>query len=417
MTAAVTAAPHALPLPVRALNGVGALIARGVPSLDEDALLARARRATGLSDFGDDWFRTPLRRLLHALETEAALTTLGRIIARRDLVRLLANRLRIEDALRRHPEITAARVPSPIVIVGLPRTGTSILHELLAQDPANRVPMTWEVAHPWPPPERATYDRDPRIAAVDRDLAGIDRLIPGFKAMHPMGALLPQECVVLMQHDFASMVWSTTHRVPSYQAWLDGHDMRPLYRSHRRQLQYLQWRCPGERWVLKSPGHLWMLDALLAVYPDARIVQTHRDPLTVVASLTSLVSLLRRLASDRIDPHEIGAYWTALLAAGLERCMATRDRLALPPSQVFDMAFAELLADEIAMVRRIYAHFGLTLSPGAEDRMRRFLADNARDKHGRHRYTLANAGLDVATERRRHARYQERFAIPSEAIA
>lgn len=413
----MSAATHALPLPVRALNGVGGLLARGglaLPGLDEETLLARARRATGLDDFGDPWFRAPLRHLLASLEGEAALTTLGRIIARTDLLRLLENRLRIVDAHRRHPEIGAAPVTRPLFVVGLPRTGTSILHELLGQDPANRVPMSWEVMHPWPPPERATYDSDARIAAVDKHLAGVDRLIPGFKSMHPMGAMLPQECVALMQLDFASMVWSTTHRVPTYQAWLNQADMRPLYASHRRQLQYFQWRCPTDRWVLKSPGHLWMLDALLAVYPDACIVQTHRDPLAVVASLTSLVSLLRRLASDDIDPSEIGAEWTTLLAGGLERNMATRDRLGLGPDQLFDMQFRELLADEITMVRRIYTHFGRELTPDAEARMRRFLAENPRDKHGRHRYTLADAGLDVATERRRYARYQERFAIPSE---
>ncbi len=413
----MSAATHALPFPVRALNGVGGLLARGglaLPGLDEEALLARARRTTGLDDFGDPWFRTPLRHLLASLEGEAALTTLGRITARTDLLRLLENRLRIVDAHRRHPEIAAAPITRPLFVVGLPRTGTSILHELLAQDPANRVPMTWEVMHPWPPPERATYDRDARIAAVDKHLAGVDRLIPGFKSMHPMGAMLPQECVALMQLDFASMIWSTTHRVPTYQAWLDQADMRPLYASHRRQLQYFQWRCPADQWVLKSPGHLWMLDALLAVYPDACIVQTHRDPLSVVASLTSLVSLLRRLASDDIVPEEIGAEWTTLLAAGLERNMASRDRLGLGPDQLFDMQFRELLADEIAMVRRIYAHFGRELSAEAESRMRRFLAENPRDKHGRHRYTLADAGLDVATERRRYARYQERFAIPSD---
>jgi hypothetical protein len=398
---------------------VGAVLSRSglaLPSLDDESMFRRARRDTGLDDFGDDWFRTPLRRLLDAMENESALTTLGRITARADIVRLLGNRLRIEDAHRQHPEIGASPISAPIFVVGLPRTGTSILHELLAQDPANRTPMSWEVMHPWPPPERATCDTDPRIALVDKHLGGVDRLIPGFKTMHPMGARLPQECVALMQYDFASMVWSTTHRVPSYQAWLGEADVRPLYRSHRRQLQYLQWRWPADRWVLKSPGHLWMLDALLAVYPDARIVQTHRDPLTVVASLTSLVGLLRRLASDDVDMHEIGAYWTALLADGLERSMAARDRADLPSSQIVDMHFRDFIADEVGFVRRIYEHFGLELSAEAEARMRRFLVDNARDKHGRHRYTLRDAGLDVATERRRFARYQERFGIPSEEI-
>jgi hypothetical protein len=256
----------ARPLGLRLLNGVGsALRAAGLPlvRLDEASLLAEASRRTGLDDFGDDAFRDPLRRLLASYESEASLTVLGRLIARRDAVRLLQNRLRLVDTWRRHPEIAAGGVHAPIVIVGLPRTGTTILHALLAQDPRNRVPMTWEVMHPWPAPERARYETDPRIAQVERHFAGVDRIVPGFKSMHPMGALLPQECVALTAHEFATMLYHTTNRVPTYQRWLDGADLRPVYRAHRRWLQYLQWRCPGERWVLKSPGHLWAIDALL----------------------------------------------------------------------------------------------------------------------------------------------------------
>jgi hypothetical protein len=411
--------PPARPLGLRLLNGVGrGLRAAGLPlvRLDEAALRARATRDTGLEDFGDERFREPLGRLLESFEREAALTLLGRLIARSDVVRLLGNRLRMVDAWARHPEIEAAPIRRPLFIVGLPRTGTSILHELMAQDPANRVPMTWEVMHPWPPPERASYDTDVRIAQVEKHFGGVDRIMPGFKKMHPMGAQLPQECVALTAHDFASMVFSTTHRVPSYQAWLDRADLRWVYASHRRQLQYLQWRCPADRWVLKSPGHLWALDALLAVYPDAHIVQTHRDPLTVIASLASLVVVLRGMSSDAIDPVAIGREWSERLADGLERAMAVRARLA-DDGRVFDMHFAEFIRDEIGMVRRIYAHFGRTLDAEAEGRMRRFLFANPKDKHGAHRYTLAASGLDAATERRRYAAYQERFGIPSERVS
>jgi hypothetical protein len=407
------------PLGLRLLNGAGrAARATGFPvlRLDAEALMARAERRTGLHDFGADTFREPLRRLVHSLEHEAELTLLGRLIARTDLVRFLENRLRMTAEHRRHPEIAAAPIERPLFILGLPRTGTSILHELLAQDPANRVPMTWEVMHPWPPPERATYESDPRIAQVEKHFAGVDRLIPNFKSMHPMGATLPQECVALTAHDFASMVFHPTYRVPGYQTWLDGADLRGVYASHRRQLQYLQWRCPGERWVLKSPGHLWALDALLDVYPDARIIQTHRDPLKVVASLTSLVTLLRSMASDRVDALEIGADWTTLLAAGLERSIAVRARRLPEGPQVIDVHFADLVRDEIGTVRRIYEHFGLTLGADAEARMRRFLAANPRDKHGTHRYTLAASGLDATVERQRYAAYQRRFDVASERV-
>ena len=418
MTAVAPAlAPPPKPLVLRALNAAGgALRALGLPlvRLDEAGLVAEATRRTGLDDFGDAQFHDPLGRLLAAFESEAALTLLGRWMVRQDLVRLLENRLRMTDEHRRHPEIADGRVTAPLFIVGLPRTGTTILHELLALDPGSRVPMSWEVMRPWPPPEAATFETDPRIAEVEAHLGGIDRLLPDFKKIHPMGARLPQECVALTAHDFATLIFHTTHRVPSYQAWLESTDLRWVYASHRRQLQYLQWKAPAHRWVLKSPGHLWALDALLAVYPDARIVQTHRDPLKVIASLTSLVTVLRSLASDAIDPLEIAQDWTERLARGLAQTTRVRDEAALPASRVFDVRFAELMVDPIAMVRRIYAHFDMPLGADAEDRMRRFLAANPSDKHGAHRYTLAASGLDLDTERRRYADYQRRFGIADE---
>jgi hypothetical protein len=403
-----------LPWSMRLANRAGALLRRaGVPlgSLDEAALLDAARRRTRLDDFGDEGFRTGLHTLLRAWDTEAALTPVGRAIARRQAIDLLDARLRMQDEWRRHPEIAAGPVRAPIFVLGLPRTGTSILHELLAQDPENRVPVTWEVMWPWPPPDAATYATDPRIARAERHFAGIDRMLPEFKRIHPMGAHLPQECVALMAHDFASLLFHTTHRVPSYQVWLDGIDWRPVYASHRRQLQYLQWRVPAVRWALKSPGHLWTLEALLAEYPDARIVQTHRDPLRVIASLASLVTYLRGMASDTVDAHEIGADWTARLAAGLTHTLDVRARGLLPAGQVFDVQFRDFVGHEIETIRRLYAHFGLALSAEAEARMRAFLAANPKDKHGAHSYRLADAGLDAATERRRYARYVETHAV------
>jgi hypothetical protein len=406
------------PLAVRVMNRVGgALRAVGLPlvRLDETSLMEEAARATGLSDFGDERFRDPLRRLLAAYEGEAALTPLGRIIARREAVQFLSNRLRMTAERRRHPEIDDGEVRAPVFIIGLPRTGTSILHELLAEDRQSRVPMTWEAMHPWPPPERATYETDPRIAEVEKHYAGIDRLLPDFKRMHPMGARLPQECVALMAHDFASMLFHVPYDVPSYQAWLDAADMRWVYASHRRQLQYLQWRCPAARWVLKSPCHLWHLEALLAVYPDARLVHTHRDPLKVTASLASLTTTLRSLASDRVDTHAIAADWTARLARGLDHAMAVRAREGVD-GRVVDVQFGDFMRDQIGTVRRIYERFDMALSPEAAERMCRFLAANPHDKHGAHRYTLAEAGLDPDAERRRFAAYQARYAVPSEPV-
>ena len=407
------------PLALRAFDVVGrALRGAGLPfaSLDEERLLARAMRRTGLRDFGAPSFREPLGRLLASLESEAGLTPFGRVLARRDLLRLLENRLRMHDTCMRHPEIGEAAIRQPVFVIGLPRTGTSILHELLAQDPANRVPMTWEVMHPWPPPERASFASDARIAQVEKHFSGIDRVLPGFQAMHPMGARLPQECVALTAHDFASLIFHTSYRVPSYQTWLDRADLHPVYASHRRWLQYLQWRCPAERWVLKSPGHLWALDALLAIYPDARIVQTHRDPLEVVASLVSLITKLRGLGSDAVDPVEIGADWAGRLAAGLRLASDARERAAGGPARFFDLRFGDLMGRELEQVRRIYEHFGMQLLPEAEARMRRFLAENPRDKHGTHRYSLDFAGLEAERLRPAFAEYQRRFDVASEPM-
>src|SRR5262249_54732862 len=361
-----------------------------------EGLLEEARRRTGLGDFGGTSFLAGLRSLLPALRDEAGLHAAGAAAVREDLLRLLGNRLRMAAVFAAHPEIGARRVLRPLVVAGLPRTGSSILHELLAQDPENRAPLTWEVKYPCPPPVRATFASDPRIAAVDAELAQMDERIPAFKKMHRQAAGLPQECLNLTTHEFASIFFSVSHRVPRYQAWLDAADPAPVYASHHRQLQLLQWRCPPYRWVLKSSSHLWSLPALLAEYPDACIVQTHRDPLQVLASFTSLVTTLRRLYSGRADARAIGEEQAAFLAEGLGRAPAFRGAGTLPEGQVQDLPFADFVRDPIGRIGAIYRHLGRTLSAEAAARMRRFLAENPGDRHGAHRYRFADTGLDLA---------------------
>ena len=409
-----------LPLPIRLMNRAGsALRAVGVarPRLDEASLLDAARRRTGLGEFGDASFREPLGRLLDSLEADAALTTLGRVIARTEIVSLLANRLQMEDWWRRHPEIGEERIERPVFVIGMGRTGTTILHDLLAQDSANRVPSSWEVARPCPPPEASSRDTDPRIAEVDALLAQTDRLIPGFKSMHPMGARLPQECVAITAHDFTSMIHHTSYRVPSYAAWLHGEaELGPVYANHRRMLQLLQWRCPGERWVLKSPGHLWALEDVMREYPDAVFVQTHRDPLRVVASLTSLVALLRTMTSERVDTREVAREWTAHIATALDRSVEAREKGRIPAERIVDLQFRDFLADPFAAIQRIYDGFSLDYTGEADRRMRAFLAANPSDRHGTHRYRFADTGLSVDEERERYRRYQMYFDVPSEDL-
>ncbi len=402
---------------MRAFNRVARPLARSLLPLDARALQATARRRAGLEDFGDDGFRQPLAHLLAALDGEAGLTPLGRVIARGELLRWLVNRLEMTEWQRRHPEIAEQRIARPLFVIGMGRTGTTILHDLLAQDPANRVPLSWEVARPCPPPERNRADSDPRIARLDAELAGTDRWIPEFKKMHPMGARLPQECVAITAHEFASMIHHTTYRIPSYAAWLHGEaDLGPVYAAHRRFLQLLQWRWPAQRWVLKSPGHLWAIDSLQKEYPDALLVQTHRDPLRIVASLASLVEMLRSMTSAHVDRREIAREWMEHIAAALDRSVDARVRGAIDPARVVDLSFGELMREPFGAIRRVYERFGMEYSDAAEARMRRFLAENSSEKHGAHRYRFADTGLDEGEARERFRRYVEYFGVAEEGL-
>jgi Sulfotransferase family len=385
--------------------------------LDAERAVEQASEQTGLGDLGDDSWKEGLGRLVDALRNEAALNELGTALVGGELAGYLADRMRLVAHRKAHPEIAGVDVVPPIVIVGQGRTGTTILHELLAQDPATRVPLTWEVDRPVPPPGTATYDTDPRIAEVDETLAGVDLVLPGFKAMHPMAAQLPQECVRITASDFRSMIFPTQYRVPSYASWLlHDADMRPAYRWHRMFLEHLQSRCPAQRWVLKSPGHLWALDALLGEYPNALLVQTHRDPLRILASLSSLVARLRSLASDDSSIPDAASDFADNILDGLDRSVTARENGTVPAGRVVDVQFRAFMADPFATIRTIYERLGLELGADAEQRMRAFVAANPQDKHGKHTYSFRETGLDEGARREQARRYQEYFDVPSEQL-
>lgn len=416
MPAVTAQLPLALRLFNRGFAGLGGL-GHGIISLQPNALMRKASKNTGLSDYGSDYFHGPLQKLCDSLEQDAHLTGLGRAIARQDLLRLLSNRLQFIDIFKQHPEIADQVIEAPLFILGMPRTGTTSMHELMALDPQFRVPLSWEVAQPFPPPETETYKTDPRIATVEKTLAGVDTLLPGFKNMHPMGAELPQECVALFSHDFVSMIFDVQFRLNSYQQWLIQEDMTEVFKNHRRWLQLLQWKCPGQTWVLKSPQYLWNIEDMLREYPDARAVQTHRDPIKVALSIGSLTATLRSLGSDYTDLKEATQSYADLLDYGTQKTMAARDKGFMKPERIIDMPFSQFRQDPLAAMTTIYSYFDLELTESVAKRMKDFLNAGANnERHGKHQYNIEESGLDMARERQRFAHYEQRYNIAQESF-
>ena len=378
-----------------------------------DHLVEQACELAGSDDFGDDdTWRDGLARLCDGLVSEARLNDLGVEIAVLDVIRPLTGRLQIVKWRKENPAVAAQPVTRPIFIVGQPRTGTTILFDLLAQDPALRPPLTWEVDNPWPLPRPETYATDPRIAETRASIEMSEQIVPGLLAFHPMGALVGQECVRITAGQFCSMIFPVQYRLPSYSRWLLYEaDHQPAYAYHRMFLQHLQSGVPGQ-WLLKSPAHLWQLDALVAEYPDALIVQTHRDPLNVISSISALTHHLRHLASDESSITECAAQSREEIVAGLERGMKLRDSLS---QRVVDVQFADFIHDPFATIRGVYAELGRELEPVAEQNMRAFLAGHPGDGGGS-RYSWADTGLDAGLVREQVRVYQDCYGVPDEPL-
>lgn len=385
---------------------------------DRTRLVDAAMATTGEDDFGEPSWQEGLDILLDSLQNEARLNELGVEIAAGEIAAYLAIRLSINSWRRDHPVVADGVIERPVVIVGQPRTGTTILYDLLSQDPALRAPLTWEVDRPVPPPETESYLSDPRIEEVQATIDMAESLIPGFTTFHPIGATLGQECVRMTASDFRSLIFPTQYRVPTYNHWLlHDADLGSAYRWHRRYLQHLQSRHPGEQWLLKSPAHLWHLDALATEYPDAIVVQTHRDPLKVIASTSALAAHLRGLASDKPSIAELAEGYADDIFLGLDRGIEARDRGTFPPSQIFDVHFTEFVADPLATIAKVYVALGRELTASTEARMRSFLAENPGDGNsGGNRYRFSDTGLDAGALRERSSRYQERFGVESEPV-
>jgi hypothetical protein len=404
-----------LPLPIRVLNGVAGPFARRLFSLDAASLLLAARKRTGLSDFGDEGFRAPFERLLWAFENEAELTPFGRILTRQLMLQLLETRLRMQALITQHPEIESERIEAPIVIMGLPRTGTTHLHNLISQDPGLHSLSYWESLEPVPPAKVLADPNaaDPRFERCQRALKFVHYVMPLFPRMHEMTPEARHEEVQLLAVEFSTMLFEASYLIPSYRDGYRATDQGPAYATLERLLQILQWhRGGGGRWILKSPQHLEQIGPLLEVFPDAKIIQTHRDPVRVTASFCTMGAYSLRMNAGAIDPIEVGRYWADRIEAMLRASIDDRPRI--PENQIFDMRFHDFMADDLAMVERIYAFADQPMTSAAQGAMRDYLAANPRGRHGTVQYLLEDFGIDPDERRRALRFYRDRFDLPDE---
>lgn len=375
-------------------------------------ILDEARRRTGLSDFGPDDFRERLELWCRAAEEDESASAVGRVGVYHDLLRYATSRLRVEDFAARHPEALEVEIDRPIVIVGLPRSGTTHLLNLVAADTRLRSLPYWESLEPIPLPGEApgADGVDPRLARCRASYARTAPLLPHLKAMHDMAPEHVHEEIELQAIDFSSYVLEWVAHVPRLRDAYLARDQRPSYAYMKKVLRILTFLRGPRRWVLKSPQHLEQLVPLVETFPDATFAVTARDPVSVVASTLTMLAYGARLRCKRVDLDRIATYWIDRIETLLRRCV--RDREALPPSQSLDVPFHELMADDLAMVERIYELAGHPMTAGARRRLTAYAAENRRGKHGRVAYDLrGDFGIDPAALRKRFDFYFERFPV------
>ena len=396
------------------LNAVGGAFGMlGIkPSLNPDAIEADAIKAAGSQDFGGDSYREPLERYVDSLESENNLSTFGRIAVRKMITSQLTTRLRLQEWTKEHPEAAEEEIQRPWVILGLPRTGTSILSILLGLDPMVRPVRQWEGGSIVPPSTLGTKYTDPRIAEKNKQMDGLHKLNPAMRAMHPMGAMLAEECIPFMMLDLRCLGMETQALVPDYGHWLQGCDMTPAYVQHKKALQALQVGQPTETWSLKTPNHLWALRTLLEFYPDARLIWTHRDPGPVTTSVTSLNSTMQGIFAKKVDPVAIGADWMGKLQHAI-RCGMEYDAQA-EEGWCVHVHYSEMMRDPLATMRKIYAHFGEEPSALHERRIKAWLSEKPQTEFGRHAYDPKDFGWTYDGLAEEWKGYVERFDIERE---
>lgn len=389
---------------------------------DAEQLLSAAQQKEGLTDFGPLAFERPLEVLTESYAA-ADLNDIGRYILRSGIVHSLRMRLRAQEWIRRHPQITQETIVAPIVVVGMMRSGTTLLQRLLAADPRFHCAYGWEVVEVAP---RLDYDwsgvEDPRIVISEKRESTSREMAPELFAIHPMYAREPEEEIVFLSDAFLSHVPEAGAHLPQYRSWIDGQDFTPAYDYLHRMLQFLQWQKrqaaqaknemddgrPARRWVLKSPAHLGYLDALRTRFPDLHVVHMHRDPRETIPSGASLNATLHEMHTDEVDLPRVGAEWIQRMGWTNDRAMATRDGWADDAARVTDIEFDDAVADPIGQVARVYDAIGLPLTDDAESAMRRWLLERPREQ-ARPSYSAESYGLTGDQIDERFMAYNARF--------
>lgn len=383
--------------------------------LDAESIVRDAQQHAGLTDFGDTGFFVAMEKLLWSLEHEANLNAVGRMVQRQRIVDILVNRLRVQDHLKRYPEILDERIVEPLVIVGLPRTGTTMLHRTIAADPRVFAPAWYEVRNPAPFPGWDYVGKDPRITEAEQQVAAMLEGSPELAAIHPMDAEGPDEDIMLLEHSFYSTVPESAANVPSYGRWLEQQDQTCAYEYLKILLQFLQWQKKragqqGSRWALKAPHHLHFMDLVFKVFPDARVVQTHRDPLQTIPSLASMIHACWVLVADDVDAKEVARQWARLFANGMRHTMRVRERVG--EERFLDLWFKDTVSQPLREIEKVYAFIGMELTPEAKAAMEAWQEYNRRDARPSHEYTLEQFGYTEEGLKEQFAEYRQQFIIP-----
>lgn len=370
-----------------------------------EELHAAAGKITGLDDFGDDDYREGLSVLLESYALDAELTPLGEKVTRAQLRGALVARQLSEEAMRQHPEHAEVAIEKPIVVTGLPRTGTTALHRVLCEDPGHQGLETWLTEAPQPRPPRDSWEDSPVFQRIQERYRKYNVENPEFMGVHYLSADMVEECWLLLRQSVMSISFESLARLPTYSAWLEGQDWMSAYRKHRRNLQLIGLPDAERRWALKNPSHLFALPALLEVYPDALIVQTHREPAAVIASMSSLAAQATVGQSHAFQNEVIGRTQLELWARGADRFIADRERYS--QSQFMDVNYDDFIADPLGTVDDIYDYFGLRLTAEAREAMAAlYTASTADDRRPSHRYDLSDFGLTLDEVNERFAYYR-----------